>query len=86
MSDRMKRLYRRKQYVLARPATRIAGVALAGLGLAALAAAYAVALWKMPDWLNVSAPRDRHTGAASVTDEAREHDLESCSRVLIVTA
>ncbi|WUI02827.1 pentapeptide repeat-containing protein [Spirillospora sp. NBC_00431] len=56
----MERLQRRAQYELAKPAARAAGVALTGLGLAVLAAAYAVAMWKMPDWIEVSQPRDRH--------------------------
>ncbi|MFI0482333.1 pentapeptide repeat-containing protein [Actinomadura sp. 9N215] len=56
----MGRLRRRAQYELAKPSARAAGVALAGFGLAVLAAAYAVALWKMPGWMSASDPRDRY--------------------------
>ncbi|MUN42585.1 pentapeptide repeat-containing protein [Actinomadura litoris] len=60
MSDWVKRLHRRAQYEFARPRARFVGVALAGVGLAVLAVVYAVALWRMPDWMGVSDPKDRH--------------------------
>ncbi|MGI5204753.1 pentapeptide repeat-containing protein [Spirillospora sp. CA-108201] len=33
---------------------------LAGVGMVALTAAYAVALWRMPDWMHQHDPKDRH--------------------------
>ncbi|WP_067456282.1 pentapeptide repeat-containing protein [Actinomadura macra] len=60
MSDRLRRLHRWGQYELARPRARVIGVVLAGWGLAALAVAYTVALWRMPSWMGVSEPKDRH--------------------------
>ncbi|WP_433136415.1 pentapeptide repeat-containing protein [Actinomadura nitritigenes] len=56
----MRRLLRRGQYEFARPAVRGAGVALAVIGLGALAVVYAVALWKMPDWMHQRDAKDRH--------------------------
>ncbi|MBO2443602.1 pentapeptide repeat-containing protein [Actinomadura nitritigenes] len=56
----MTRLRRRGQYEFARPVVRGLGTVLAGLGLAALGAVYAVALWRMPDWMHQRDPKDRH--------------------------
>ncbi|WP_433473639.1 pentapeptide repeat-containing protein [Spirillospora sp. CA-142024] len=56
----MTRLRRRGQYELARPVVRGMGAALAGLGLAVLAVVYAIALWRMPDWMHQHDPKDRH--------------------------
>ncbi|WP_171064740.1 hypothetical protein [Actinomadura soli] len=55
----MRRVQRRAQYELAKPTARVAGVTLTGLGLAVLVAVYAVALWRMPGWMNATDPRDR---------------------------
>ncbi|MFI0448201.1 hypothetical protein [Actinomadura sp. 6N118] len=60
----MRRVRRRTEFELARPAVRGAGKVLAGLGLAAFAATYAVALWKMPAWMGLQGKqgdaKDRH--------------------------
>ncbi|KAB2341627.1 pentapeptide repeat-containing protein [Actinomadura rudentiformis] len=57
----MTRFRRRGQYEFARPAMRGVGTVLAGGGLVALAAVYAVALWRMPDWMHQHDPKDRHS-------------------------
>lgn len=56
----MRRLRRRGQYELARPVVRRGGTVLVGLGLVVLAAVYALALWRMPDWMHQHDPKDRH--------------------------
>jgi hypothetical protein len=56
----MTRLRRWGQYELARPAVRGMGTVLAAVGLAVLAVVYAIALWRMPDWMHQHDPKDRH--------------------------
>ncbi|GAA0283592.1 hypothetical protein GCM10009527_094670 [Actinomadura nitritigenes] len=50
--NRMTRLRRQGQYEVTRPVVRGAGTVLLRLSLVGLAAAYAAALWRMPDWMH----------------------------------
>ncbi|WP_344409116.1 hypothetical protein, partial [Actinomadura nitritigenes] len=56
----MLNLRRQGRYELTRPVVRGAGTVLLGLSLVGLAAAYAVALWRMPEWMHQHDPEDRH--------------------------